>query len=481
MLTAWNAAATAAIAALSGTVTLGSISVTFDVFTPDYSYLDSPPIYSAPVVNLTSPDVVPRMDFIPGTAVVVGTAPTLIDPVLPSLTVPAPVQAPALSAITAVTAPSLPTFSTVDLTFTPPEFSASLASVAGSFVALYTSDETALMSRIAADYDLELQRRQTTVLNQTAGRGWNFLPGAADTFLEEFTVDANRQAGQLLAETVATKDKIAYESAKQQVEFAIALMQVSIASNETKLKAAMGQIEMDKAITSASIEYFKAQVMYSGYEVAVAQMETENFKLAIQQVMQAVSIELAKVEIYKGQVSAELGVVQMYAAQADAIKSFNSVELGNMQMQNEVNRNLLTAYSANLEAYKANLAKEMVEFDAYSKAYPAEVQAWSTVAGAHAETMRVEVANIDAKNRLALAEKELILKKAEFEQDLVTKKQGLQVEITRFGLATSQQLIASALNSLNVSAQFSFSSQYGESASINESESFNYEMAAPTA
>jgi hypothetical protein len=421
------------------------------------------------------------MSFTAGTGTAPDAVPTLTAPTVPTVAAPTAATAPTLAALSTITSPYAPTFTSVSLSYTGPSFSTQLASIAAAFPVLYTTDETALLARIASEYDLELQRRQTAVINQTAGRGWNFLPGAADTLLEEFTVDANRQSLQMLAELAATKDKVAFESAKQQVEFALGLMQVKLAENETALKVAMAQIDMDKTIAMVNVENFKAKIMYSGYELSLAQLEVEKFKANVQQVMHAIDVELAKVEIYKGELSLELGAVQLYSGKAEALRAYNSIVLGNMQMQNETNRNLLTAYTADLEAYKANLAKEMVEFDSYSKAYPAEVQAWATVAGAHAETMRVEVANIDAMNRLALAEKELILKKAEFEQDLVTKKQGLQVEITRFGLATSQQLIASALNSLNVSAQFSFSSQYGESASINESESFNYEMAAPTA
>jgi len=237
--------------------------------------------------------------------------------------------------------------------------------------------------------------------------------------------------------------------------------------------AELNAVKLESDIELSKLEVYKSQLQAISLQVeiykgelqgAATLAEVERLKLSMFQ--QRVEIFTAKVNAntakynqYQAEWSGEATKAQVYSEQLkgyvvelDAAKTELEIRAKQIELAIAKNENVIKLYSANIDAYKADLAGQQAYIDGVVKVYAADTgmyEADTRKAIAEAESnIKVNEANLRAlQGRL-----ELELKQAEVNIANANAENQLRIEAAKAGAAVTAQMAAGALSSVNTSA-----------------------------
>lgn len=137
------------------------------------------------------------------------------------------------------------------------------------------------------------------------------------------------------------------------------------------------------------------------------------------------------------------------------------------------NQNVISKYVAQLDGYKTVVQKEVSRIESLLKRFAAMVEEYRVDGNIATAEMEIALKQMALRVDEAKIQAELLLKEAEIEIEKAKMKYGIQVEAIKAGGQISAQIAASALSSVNASAQYGFSAgaQEGAHASWDETKS----------
>lgn len=141
------------------------------------------------------------------------------------------------------------------------------------------------------------------------------------------------------------------------------------------------------------------------------------------------------------------------------------------------NRKVALNYS--IEKYKAQVMGEASRIESIVKVWLGKVEAYKAQTGVTIAYLELEIKNFLAKVEQAKMQSDAILKRAEITMEDLRRVQTIQVEVVKAGAQILAQMTASALSSVNASAQIGVHAQASESVDAGDrysnSTSTNYD------
>jgi len=322
-----------------------------------------------------------------------------------------------------------------------------------------------------------------------------------------YTKSTNRlfEANKILAENAIS----VYNALVEKHNIDVKAYEIESRVYESRVRAALTEIEIFKGQIEASrvtsdiqrnlIDIYKSQISAAEAQMNlyVSEMEgakiastielskLERFKLETQAYIARLDGEKAKFSLYEIQVKAE-GVkantygeqVRAYATSVTAAEAQIDAQIKQSQVYLEQNKMEILRYQTELEAYTTETRAKLAEtqaivsgFEAETSAYNAETQAISSMYGTKIKEIQAKIEEAQLNMQKAVAEVEAVTTGYE-----AIKK--LQIEGTTGIMNVGAQLTASALNAVNTSASYGYSSSeslgesWGHSESISESHPF---------
>jgi hypothetical protein len=228
----------------------------------------------------------------------------------------------------------------------------------------------------------------------------------------------------------------------------------------------------------ALIEVYKSELEGAGLKADMEQKKLDAFRARVDIFTALIGAQTSRFNAYAAQIGGEEAKSRIYAeqtraylGQVEALKAKSSVDIERVRALVEQNNVKVNGYRAQIDAVKAQIEEYLAEIDAQSKLYDVQVKAYDAQTRGLVNQSDVETKIYANRTDSFLKEAELRLKEATANLELAVSAHQVQVEAIKGGAQVSAQLAASALNSVNASAQYGFSGHVGDSYSNSYSES----------
>lgn len=295
--------------------------------------------------------------------------------------------------------------------------------------------EAAIWARAQARQELDNERVYNEALNYFVARGFIIPPGALTGRLLEAVAEQTRANAQLNYEIMIEQAKLAQTNTHKALEFSVGLEGV----------------EKDFANKVANRAFEKAK--------AACDVITNTYTAKV-------TAYVARVEASKAKAAVAKTVVEAQAA---------------------ANKNVVDIFVAELDKYKADLALELSVVESIAKVYGYKVMGYEADAKVAIGVMEEQIKLFEASIKQTDNQTQLSLKEAEIVMGAYLSALSLQEEAIRGGATIAAQLAASALNSVNASANLGYSvgrqqtestghnTQISNVGSLSESHTYSHE------
>ena len=260
---------------------------------------------------------------------------------------------------------------------------------------------------------------------------------------------------------------------KVEVEAEIARGQV----NEQRVRVYTAQVQA----LSTRIEIYKAQMQGAEAESGVIRNRIEGYRASVQAYGEQIQAQKVRFEAYESQVkgeSAKAGIIdaeaRAYAAMVQGAASAADIEIKRADVTIQNNRTLIQAYTAQLEAEKARMQSQFNVIETASRAYIADTQRYSALAGAEGARARVLVSAKETELRSNIAFFEAQSKHYLGTMEHLIRKAGVAVEALKGAGSISSTLAAGAMAGVHVGANLSGGGSINASGSGDAKESLNF-------
>ena len=240
--------------------------------------------------------------------------------------------------------------------------------------------------------------------------------------LAKFTIDSkiqilNAQISVFNARMEAFKSLI--DVYKTKIEAAIS--RITAYRAQIDAQVAIGQInqqevEIFKAKIDAvmsNVEIYKAMVQGETARVGLITAQFDAYKTEVQAFSEKIGAEKVKVEAFDSQVKAEStkatmyeSLARMYASTVQGISAKSDITVKNANLKIEAARVQLQEYSANVDAYKTDVAASVSLAQNNTAVFAAKVDAYKTQSDVAISKVNSQVSLVDmtAKTKIAFAE-----------------------------------------------------------------------------
>lgn len=332
---------------------------------------------------------------------------------------PTPITPPSLGTIPGVSIPSIVVPSSdfgaleTDFSFSEPVYASQLAEdvkaalisyIANGGTGLGAAVEAALWARALARQELDNERVYDEALNYFAARGFTIPPGALTGKLAEAVAEQTRATAQMNYEIMIEQARLAQANTHHVLTVSVQLEGVE---KEFADKVANRAFESARSACEIVINTYNAKI--AAYATELEKGKTEavvadmKVKAQIAQGDQAVKVYAADIDKYKTDVAQELGIIESVAK----------------------------VYGYKVAGYEADAKVAIGVLDAQVEAFKGRL--------------------IQANNQT-----QLTLKEAELVLQSYIAALALQEESTRGAAGIAAQIAASALNSVNASANLGY-------------------------
>ena len=284
--------------------------------------------------------------------------------------------------------------------------------------------EAALWARAQARQQAQNEKMYSEEENFFAARGWVLPPGALAAGLREINVEIER--------------------ANAQLNYEISIEQARLAQNNTQFTFT-SSLEMERQ----DKEFF----------TAIANRALQSAKDAVQVI----------IDIFTAKVQERLGQYELAKTEAQ-------VATATVQMQASANQAKIDIYNADIEAFKANLQKELSIIETAAKVYGYQVTGYEADARVESNRLDALIKEFQARIDQEKAKTELSIKEAEIALTSYLGALNLNVETIKGASNIASQIAASALSGISASASIGDSFSRGISQSYSHDENISNSM-----
>jgi len=323
--------------------------------------------------------------------------------------------------------------------------------------------------------------------------------------VEGMLINYENQISQRAFETAkATMDYAlaVYDAALKKYQVDLETYKAKAAVFEVKIRAAIANAELYKArleaikvmveVNQQQVEIYKAQLQGIGLLIDIYKTEMEASKLLAE--IEALKLQAAKLQVdiyvaevgaktaeynmYEAAIKGELGRAQVYAVQVDAFKT--RVEEAKIQadlvietarIKNEVAKTLVSIYSEEIAAYKAQIEATAVQIDGLVKEYTAETGVYEADARVKIGMGELGVKVFEARITQAKAQADIALKDLEVKLQILLGEMSLREKAMEAAATVASHLAAGAMAGAHAQAHVGYSSSESLSASSGFSQS----------
>ena len=235
----------------------------------------------------------------------------------------------------------------------------------------------------------------------------------------------------------------------------------------------------------SNVEIYKAQVQAASARSDVIKNIFDAYRTDVQAFGEKINAEKLKVDAYEAETRAEASKAGMYdsaarayASTVQAVSAKADIKAREINLKMEAARTWIAKYTADQDAFKAQLQASLSAVQSNTQAYVAQVEAWkgsSDVNIAHAE-MQSRYADMNTRSNIAYSEMQIKQYEANIQKAI--QQAQIALEAAKAMGQYTAQLAAGAMSAAHVSASIgasgsvSSSSSYGDSRS--ESHNYNY-------
>ena len=339
--------------------------------------------------------------------------------------------------------------------------------------------------RFLVEQGLALEQLSSNLFTNTVNRLFEVAKFNAESQINVFNAQISFFNAQNAAfETLSNVYRIKLDGAlaklsayKTAVDAQVAVGQI----NEQHVKVFQAKVE---AMLS-NVDVYKALVQGASVRAETIKNQFDAYRTEVQAFSEQISAQKNRVEVYEAQLRGETTKTDMfeanvraYASRVQAAQSQADIKAREINLKMEAARTWIAKYTADQDAFKAQLQASLSAVQSNTQAYVAQVEAWrgsSDVNIAHAE-MQSRYADMNTRSNIAYSEMQI----KQYEANIQKAIQQAQIALEAakgMGQYTAQ-LAAGAMSAAHVSASIgasgsvSSSSSYGDSRS--ESHNYNY-------
>lgn len=238
----------------------------------------------------------------------------------------------------------------------------------------------------------------------------------------------------------------------------VEVYKAELSAEQTKAQINLALVQQYKAQidgTLATVEIFKAQVSAAQTLVSLEQARMQAAGEQIRAFVAVTNAEVSKVELYKAQISADNMQLEGYKIQAQVYSAKSGVQVEKARVSIAKYQAGLASKSLEWDGWKAQLVAEGTKMEAAAKQASITVDGYRATTNAIQAQAEVHARMWESNLKQYEAASSLTLQAAKINSDALMHTNDARMEAAKVGAQVMSQQTASALSSVNTSAQIS--------------------------